>query len=103
MLTVKVPKDFEVAVKKFSSQYQQTVEVKLHDKQVHDRVIVVDDARFYALGASIKDAGTQLFFINKVEDPSNITRLRSVFQTHLGIREAAVKLVDALRGFPVVS
>jgi hypothetical protein len=47
---------------------------------VHDRAIIIDDTNFYALGASIKDAGTQLFFINKIEDPANITRLRSEFQ-----------------------
>jgi hypothetical protein len=46
ILTSKVKKDFSVAVKKFIAQYQQKVEARLHQKQVHDRVIVVDDTDF---------------------------------------------------------
>ncbi len=60
LLTSRIPKDFKVAINKFSSQYQRTVEIKLHQKQIHDRAIVIDDVHFYTLGASIKDAGDQL-------------------------------------------
>jgi hypothetical protein len=81
LLTSHVTKDFRVAVAKFSSQYKQTVEVRIHHKEVHDRAIVIDDTHFYALGASIKDAGTQLFFLNKVQDPQNIARSRTELQT----------------------
>jgi hypothetical protein len=81
LLTSRAPKDFQVSVKKFSSQYQQAIEVKVHHKEIHDRAVVIDDADFYALGASIKDAGAQLFFINRVEDPGNIARLRTELQT----------------------
>jgi hypothetical protein len=77
LLTSNVPKDFSVAVKKFSSQYRRPVEVRLHQREIHDRALVIDDMYFYALGASIKDAGSQLFFINRVEDPTNISRLRT--------------------------
>lgn len=84
LLTSKTPKDFKVAVSKFKSQYQSPIEVRLHHKQVHDRVIMIDDVVFYALGASIKDAGTALFFINKLEDQSNIARVRSEFQAIWG-------------------
>jgi hypothetical protein len=80
LLTSKTSKDFSIAVKKFAAQYQQKVEVRVHQKHAHDRVIVIDDVHFYALGASIKDAGSQLFFLNKIEDLSNINRLRSEFQ-----------------------
>ena len=38
-------------------------------------------AQFFALGASIKDLGDKLSVLNKVEDPANVTRLRTEFHT----------------------
>ena len=81
LLTFKPSADFRLAVKKFQSQYNRTVEVRLHQKEIHDRAIIVDDKEFYAFGASIKDLGRQLSLVNKLEDPANITKLRTELQT----------------------
>jgi hypothetical protein len=76
LLTFKPPKDFKVAVMAFKKQYGQPIEVKLHQKEVHDRVIIIDDRDFFALGASIKDLGDKLSLLSKLEEPANIERLR---------------------------
>jgi hypothetical protein len=81
LLTFKPSSDFKIAVATFRKQYGQTVEVRLHQKEVHDRAIVIDDSHFFALGASIRDLGDKLSVLNKIEDPGNIARLRSEFQT----------------------
>jgi hypothetical protein len=81
LLTYKPSPDFKAAVMAFKKQYGLPVEVRLHQREVHDRAIVVDDRDFFALGASIKDLGDKLSLLNKVEDPANITRLRAEFQT----------------------
>jgi hypothetical protein len=81
LLTYKPPADFKAAVAAFKKQYGQSVEVRLHQREVHDRAIIVDDRDFYALGASIKGLGDKLSLLNKMEDPANITRLRAEFQT----------------------
>lgn len=81
LLTFKPSADFKAAVSAFKKQYGQSVEVRLHQKEVHDRAIVVDDRDFFALGASIKDLGDKLSLLNKVEDPANVARLRAEFQT----------------------
>jgi hypothetical protein len=80
LLTFKPSPDFKIAITAFKKQYGQSVEVRLHQKEVHDRAIVVDDRHFFALGASIKDLGEKLSLLNKVEDPANIIRLCSAFQ-----------------------
>ena len=81
LLTFKPSADFKAAVTAFRKQYSQPVEVRLHQREVHDRAIVVDDRNFFALGASIKDLGDKLSLLNRVEDPANVTRLRAEFQT----------------------
>jgi len=81
LLTFNPSRDFKVAVTAFKKQYSQSVEVRLHQKEVHDRAIVIDDRDFFALGASIKGLGDKLSLLNKVEDPANIARLRAEFQT----------------------
>lgn len=81
LLTFKPSADFKIAVAAFKKQYGQSVEVKLHQKEVHDRAIVVDDRDFFTLGASIKDLGDKLSLLNKVEDYANVVRLRNEFRT----------------------
>ncbi len=76
LLTFAPRPDFKVAVKKFMQQYKQSIEVKVHDKDVHDRAIVIDDAEFYALGASIKDIGEKLSLLNELQDQASIKKLR---------------------------
>jgi hypothetical protein len=77
LLTFRPAPDFRVAVKRFQGQYQRPVEAKTHDAEIHDRAIVVDSTHFYALGGSIKDMGAKLTLLNKVEDATNIDKLRT--------------------------
>jgi len=81
LLTFKPSADFKAAVIAFKKQYGQSIEVRLHQREVHDRAIVVDDTDFFALGASIKDLGDKLSLLNKVEDPANVARLRAEFRS----------------------
>jgi len=80
LLTFRPAPDFKVAVKRFQGQYQRPVEAKTHDADIHDRAIVVDGTHVYALGGSIKDMGAKLTFLNKVEDATNIDKLRKELQ-----------------------
>jgi len=81
LLTFKPSADFKIAVKRFRSQYKKAVEVRLHQREIHDRAIVVDDKDFYTFGASIKDLGRQLSVLNKLEDSTNVAKLRAELQT----------------------
>ena len=80
LLTFKPSPDFKAAVTAFKKQYGQSIEVRLHQREVHDRAIIVDDRDFYALGASIKGLGDKLSLLNKMEDPASIVRLRAEFK-----------------------
>lgn len=42
----------------------------------HDRFIAIDDAAFYHVGASIKDAGSRAFMISRIEDQPNVENVR---------------------------
>lgn len=69
ILTSKIPADFALEGQKFVKQHNQyKVEIRT-TKDFHDRFIVVDEARCYLLGASIKDAGNKSFTIVPLEDP----------------------------------
>jgi hypothetical protein len=74
VLTHHMQGDFKLAVQKFKEQReiarQGSLEVRQDKGDFHDRFIVADD-NFFHLGASIKDAGTKVFAINKIEDPRN--------------------------------
>jgi hypothetical protein len=80
MLTFRPSADFRVVATRFQAHYQRTVEIRLHNEEIHDRAIQVDGTHFYALGGSIEDRGAKLTFLNKVEDASNINRLRTEFE-----------------------
>lgn len=69
--------DFRVAAKRFQAQYQRTVEIRLHNAEIHDRAIVVDSTHSYALGGSIKGMRAKLTFLNKVEGVTNMNKLRT--------------------------
>lgn len=81
VLTAKASSDFKVAVTKFRSQYRQSIEVKLHQREIHDRAIIIDKTDFYVLGASIKNIGEKLSLINKLTDLEITRRLWSTLQT----------------------
>jgi len=87
---LKASADFKAAVTAFKKQYGQSVEVRVHQREVHDRAIVVDDKDFFAFGASIKDLGDKLSLLNKVEDPANVARLPCRASDYLGIGQSAV-------------
>lgn len=42
----------------------------------HDRFIAIDNAAFYHVGASIKDAGSRAFMISHIEDQPNVENVR---------------------------
>jgi len=54
-------------IKLFTSQYGK-LEVKYY-KKCHDRYIILDEKVLYHCGASLKDAGKQLFSIDQIEEP----------------------------------
>jgi len=76
VLSRKMQGDFQLASQKFKEQREMAGQGSLEvrkDKgggRFHDRFIVADD-NFFHLGASIKDAGTKVFAINKMDDPRN--------------------------------
>jgi hypothetical protein len=80
LLTARTSADFKTALKRFSLQYGHPIEVRQHSKEVHDRAIVIDSKDFYALGASIKDAGSKLSLLSKLNDVSAIARLKAELQ-----------------------
>jgi len=72
LLTYKPRADFRVAVRRFMSQYGGSVEVRIHNADIHDRAVVVDNEAFYTFGHSIKDLGTRLSVVNRLDDPSTL-------------------------------
>ena len=79
LLTSKLPIDFPAEQAKFVRQYPSIqLEVKL-GRQFHDRFIVIDRAKCYHIGASIKDAGSRAMMISKIEDKGNVAALLGEF------------------------
>jgi hypothetical protein len=66
ILTRNMGADFLLEASKFSKQNAVSVLVRT-TTSFHDRFVVLDNARVYHLGASIKDAGTKLFLISEIE------------------------------------
>lgn len=63
--------DFKLEAKKFAEQYSDLQIQVRRTKEFHDRFIVLDESECYHVGASIKDAGSKVFMISKVEDSDN--------------------------------
>jgi hypothetical protein len=75
LLTSKLPSDFALEARKFTTQHSGiSLEVK-KTNEFHDRFIILDDSQCYHVGASIKDAGTKVFMISQVEDQQNVDAL----------------------------
>ncbi len=71
--------DFRVEATNFQHQYTGVrLEVRTAT-DFHDRFIVIDDAEYYHVGASIKDAGKRAFMISRLQDPPII----NLFKRHL--------------------
>ncbi len=64
--TQKQTKLTKADVKNFNAQYP-ALKVK-YTKVFHDRFLILDQARAYHVGASLKDAGKRCFGINLIED-----------------------------------
>jgi hypothetical protein len=76
ILSFKVSPSFRVALTAFKGQYAHRVEIRTHDRDVHDRAIIIDESRCFSLGASIKDAGSKLWIQQELKDSQAIQKLR---------------------------
>ena len=56
----------ENEIKDFNNQYGK-LEVK-SDDTFHDRFLIIDNKELYSIGASLKDAGSKTFAINRMDD-----------------------------------
>jgi len=75
LLTAKVPSDFALEAKKFTTQHSEITLEARKTKQFHDRFIILDGSQCYHVGASIKDAGSKVFMISLVQDKQNVDAL----------------------------
>jgi hypothetical protein len=82
--------DFQLEATAFQQQFPQAhLEVRT-PRDFHDRFIAIDEADYYHVGASIKDAGKRAFLISKLEDQPIIALLR----THIKAAwEGATKVI----------
>jgi hypothetical protein len=81
LLTSRLPSDFELEVRKWLAQHQDLKLQVRTTKEFHDRFIVLDRARCWHIGASIKDAGIKAFMLSQIEDPANLTALLEQLRT----------------------
>lgn len=71
LLTANYPPDFIHEIQTFISQYTDySVELR-KTNEFHDRFLVIDEAKCWHIGASIKDAGNKAFMISLIEDDGN--------------------------------
>ena len=56
----------ENEIKDFNNQYGK-LEVK-SDDTFHDRFLIIDNKELYSIGASLKDAGSKTFAINRMDN-----------------------------------
>ncbi len=87
----KIPDDFILETKKFLSQYTNySIEVRTTG-EFHDRFILIDNAKCWHVGASIKDAGNRVFMISVIEDnePRNAL-IRVIENTWINSREVQI-------------
>jgi len=80
LLTSKYPADLVLEAEKWRKQNtDKTLEIRT-TKEFHDRFIVLDGTRCWHIGASIKDAGKQVFMLSQVEDEDNRVALLQQIQ-----------------------
>jgi hypothetical protein len=68
ILTSKAPADFKLEATKFVKQHNPFALDIRAARDFHDRFVILDNAKVYLLGASIKDAGNKGFTIVPLED-----------------------------------
>lgn len=79
LLSAKFPADFSLETSRFRKQYPHfAIEIR-RSSDFHDRFIIIDDARCWHIGASIKDVGSKTFMISEVEDKQNRAALRHAY------------------------
>ena len=81
VLTFSTPPDFALEARKFIQQYDRTIDVKKDRTEFHDRFIILDGARVFHLGHSIKDAGSKAMMIHELEDQRNVLAVIQASQT----------------------
>jgi hypothetical protein len=79
ILTAQMKSDFALEGKKFAVQHGNSVEVRT-TKSYHDRFILIDGAKCWHLGASIKDAGNKAFLISEILSPALVAAVQSDVQ-----------------------
>ena len=68
--------DFQIEAANFQKQYT-TVQLEVRTTtDFHDRFIAIDNAEYYHIGASIKDAGKRAFLISRLQDQPIINILK---------------------------
>jgi hypothetical protein len=58
--------EFDRAIELFNKQYSNLN--VYYSKDYHDRFLVIDNSEFYHFGASLKDAGNQVFMFSEIQD-----------------------------------
>lgn len=64
----------------FARQFPN-VEIRCHRNNSHDRYVIIDNVKYYNLGASIKDLGDKSATITELTKDENIQKLRSDFDS----------------------
>jgi len=64
--TQKISKQLKLDIEKYNAQYKNLQVIQL--KTSHDRFVIMDDAKLYHIGASLKDLGKKWFAFSKIED-----------------------------------
>lgn len=80
VLTMQMKGDFQLEGRAFAAQHRNKVEIRT-TKSYHDRFILLDGARCWHLGASIKDAGNKAFAMSEILSPSLIAAVQADVQT----------------------
>jgi hypothetical protein len=73
--------DTTLEAQKFMKQFpNSTVEIRT-TAEFHDRFICIDNAEYYHVGASIKDAGVRAFVISRLQDQPVINLVKQHIET----------------------
>jgi hypothetical protein len=75
ILTSQTKSDFLLEAKKFVLQHGGKIEVRTNNSY-HDRFVIVDQAKCWHLGASIKDAGNRAFALSEILSPSIVASVQ---------------------------
>jgi len=77
LLTASPPNDFKLEASKFQKEARDiSLDIRVN-RDFHDRFIVLDEARCFHVGASIKDAGKRACMISQLEDGAIVAALIS--------------------------